>query len=51
MTITGKSERHSRDVLKKIKTKLNKESHHLVSVREFCDYFGLDSATIESIIR
>jgi hypothetical protein len=40
--ITGKSERYSRDILKKIKAKLNKEDHHLVSVQEFCDYLGLN---------
>lgn len=42
MILTGKSERYSREILKKIKTKLNKEEHHLVSVHEFCDYLGLN---------
>lgn len=42
MILTGKSERYSREILKKIKTKLNKEEHHLVSVQELCDYLGLN---------
>lgn len=42
MILTGKSERYSREILKKIKTKLNKEDHHLVSVQELCDYLGLN---------
>ena len=41
MCITGKSERYSRDILKKIKTHLKKEEHQYVSIQEFCNYMGL----------
>lgn len=41
MVITGKSERYSRDILKQIKMKLNKEKHQVVSLQEFCTYIGL----------
>jgi hypothetical protein len=51
MTITGKSERYSRDVLKKIKITLKKEAHHLVSVQEFCDHFGLNIEHIFSMLK
>lgn len=46
MLITGKSERYSRDLLKKIKSHLNKKDHQFVSVQEFCDYLGLKSDEI-----
>lgn len=51
MVLTGKSERYSREVLKKIKTKLNKEEHHLVSVQEFCNYFGLNIEHVFSVLK
>lgn len=46
MLITGKSERYSRDLLKKIKLHLNKKEHQFVSVQEFCEYLGLNSKEI-----
>ena len=39
--ITGKTYRQARLYLNKIKTKLNKEPHQLLSIEEFCDYTGL----------
>ncbi len=41
MRITGKSERYSREILKKIKTDLNKEKHHLITIQEFCAYMKI----------
>ena len=49
--ITGKSERYSGEILKKIKTKLNKEEHHLVSVQEFCEYLGLNIEHVLSAMK
>jgi hypothetical protein len=51
MVITGKSERYSREILKQIKSKLNKEKHQVVSLQEFCSYIGLQLADIEDKIR
>lgn len=39
--ITGKTERYSRKVLKRIKLKYGKQKHQLVSLAEFCEYMGL----------
>jgi hypothetical protein len=39
--ITGYSERFGRKLLTRIKKSLNKESHHYISVDEFCAYTGL----------
>lgn len=46
--ITGKTERYSRKVLKKIKTKYGKLKHQHVSLAELCEYFGLK---IEEVAR
>ena len=50
MQITGKSERHCRDLLKKIKAHLKKEEHQYVSVQEFCTYMGLKIEEVSPII-
>lgn len=47
MQITGKSERYSREILRKIKVLHNKEKFQLVSVQEFCDFIGLNSDEVE----
>lgn len=39
-SITGRSERYARNVLTRIRRKLKKEPHQLVSVGEFCEYMG-----------
>jgi hypothetical protein len=51
MQITGKSERYSREILRKIKTLHNKQKHQLVSLQEFCDFIGLNSEEIERKIK
>jgi hypothetical protein len=50
MIITGKSERYSREILKKIKTHFNKFEYQCVSIKEFCIYMGLNEENIQSII-
>ena len=48
--VTGRSERYGRDLIKKIKSKLGKEDHQMVSVHEFCQYLGLQfDAVIERL--
>ena len=44
--VTGKSERWGRDVIKKIKTRFNKQAHQLVTIEEFCSYMGLQSDVV-----
>ena len=50
MLITGKSERYSRYLHKRIKKQLGKEDHQVISVNEFCIYMGLDSNEIQEVI-
>lgn len=47
MIITGKSERYSREVLKKIRNHFQKEKHQIVSFDEFCLYMGLNKDQLE----
>ena len=49
--ITGKSERHGRNVLKKIREINNKLPHQLVTIEEFCDYLGLKYEKISALLR
>ncbi len=49
-TITGKSERWGRDVIRKIKKEFSKESHQLVTIEEFCNYMGFQKSDVEKMI-
>jgi thymidine kinase len=40
--ITGKSIRQSRNIITKIKQKLQKEHHQVVTIDEFCLYMGIN---------
>jgi len=51
MAITGRSERYSRDLYKRIRAHFNKEAHQFLSVQEFCSYAGLDVEIISKQIR
>jgi hypothetical protein len=48
--ITGKTYRQARVYLLKIKVSLNKESHQLVSIDEFCEFSGLKKDEVLSCI-
>lgn len=50
MIITGKSERSSRDLLKRIKTHFGKEEYQYLSITEFCQYTGLNEEEIQKRI-
>lgn len=39
--LTGKSERSARKIMASIRTKLNKQKHHMVSIGELCQYLNL----------
>ena len=49
--ITGKSERHSRGLIHKIKASLNKPGHQILTVREFCTYMGIPYESVQEIIK
>ncbi len=51
MLLTGKSERYSREILKQIKLKLNKEKFQIVTISEFCNYMGIDNDEVKNIIK
>ena len=48
--ITGKTERHGRSLLNRIKKHFNKKPHQVVSVSEFCDYMGLKQEEVQSFL-
>ena len=51
MVVTGKSERHSRTLLKRMKTHFKKEEYQYITITEFCQYMGLDEVLISEMIK
>lgn len=49
--VTGKSERYGRTIISKIKEHLNKESHQLVTIDEFCDFMGFEISKVRGLIK
>lgn len=50
MCITGKSERYSRQLFKKIKTHFGKEAHQVVTFKEFSEYTGIEEDIVNQYI-
>ena len=46
--ITGKNYRSSWILLSRIKSHLQKESHQVVTVQEFCEYMGIREESLEN---
>ena len=49
--ITGKSERHGRRILERIRLELQKSPNHLITIEDFCVYTGIDIKKVEEILR
>lgn len=49
--ITGKSERHSRNIIANIKKQLNKQKHQAVTIDEFCNYMGIQKEGLQQYIK
>lgn len=50
MIITGKSERYSRYLIKKVKEEIGKGEHQYLTIREFCEYLGLNPEEVEECL-
>ena len=50
MTITGRSEKYSRNLLKQIRQQLDKKQHHFVTVYEFCQFTGMDAEQVQPLL-
>jgi hypothetical protein len=48
--ITGKSERYGRMLLQKVRQYFQKEEHQFVSVEEFCQYTGLNTEQVRTVL-
>jgi hypothetical protein len=48
--ITGKTERYGRSLLNRIREHLDKEKHQVISIKEFCDYMGLNEEEVQRFI-
>ena len=50
MIITGKSERYSRELIRKMKEHFLKEKHQYITINEFATYLGLDADEVEKVL-
>jgi ribosomal protein S3 len=48
--ITGKSDRHCRRILKRLRQELGKQKHHPITITEFCRYMKVDTAEIQKYL-
>tara|TARA_B100000508_G_scaffold138542_1_gene134863 strand:+ start:15888 stop:16085 length:198 start_codon:yes stop_codon:yes gene_type:complete len=48
--ITGRSERYGRKLLERIREHLNKEQHQFVTIKEFCDFTGIDIVDVQEYL-
>lgn len=48
--ITGKGERYSRSCYKKIKDHYKKEDHHLITVEELANYYGIIPDNLRNLL-
>lgn len=49
--ITGRSERYSRNLIRKIRSQLNKEDYQFLTVSEFCKYVGIEEEKVKELIQ
>ena len=49
--ITGRSERYSRNLIRRIMQELNKKDHQFLTVSDFCIYIGIDEEKVKEIIK
>ena len=47
--ITGRSERYSRNLIRRIMQELNKKEHQFLTVSEFCIYTGIDEEKVKRV--
>jgi hypothetical protein len=50
-TITGKSEGHSRKIIRQIKKLNHKQKHQPITVDEFCQFMGLNPKRVMKNLR
>lgn len=50
MRITGRSERYSRLLFKKIKEHLDKKDHQVLTIKEFAEYAGIEEDMVNRYI-
>ncbi|WP_417214383.1 hypothetical protein [Bizionia sp.] len=50
MRITGRSERYSRQLFKKIKEHLDKKDHQVLTIKEFSEYAGIEEDMVNRFI-
>jgi hypothetical protein len=48
--LTGKSERYARKLVYQIKRHFEKEKYQPLSIKEFCDYMGLELEEVKATI-
>lgn len=50
-SITGKSERQAREIIKQIRQLTKKEKHQPVTVHDLCEYLGFDPPNVIPLLK
>ena len=48
--LTGKSERYARKVVAQIRHYYDKNKYQLLTIKEFCDYMGLEEEEVKKVL-
>lgn len=48
--LTNKSESYARKELQRIKKALNKQSHHKITIKEYCEYYAFDIDEVTNLL-
>ena len=50
-SITGKSERQCREIIKQIRQLRNKQKHQPITIQDLCEYLGFESPNIIPLLK
>ena len=50
MLLTNKSESYARKAIRNVSRSLNKEKHQVVTIKEYCHYYGLDFNEVIAVL-
>lgn len=50
MALTNKSNSYARKEIQRIKKALNKQNHHMLTIKEYCEYYAFDINEVTALL-
>jgi hypothetical protein len=50
MALTNKSNSYARKEIQRIKKALNKQNHHMLTIKEYCEYYAFDIQEVIAVL-